>query len=216
MGKRSPRSLPVPSGPYPAAARRATAIENRKAKSENRRPTRSAFTLIECALVTVIVGVGVLAIVHAQQAYHQQNAYSARMGAALLLANEVRELTVNLPRHDPISGPYTWGPEESIADPYSGFFPYDDLDDLNGLDSAADFGGPIDALGQPVPDMNGWSQKVDVEKVREANISGDPVPSTFTDYFMMRITCRVLYQDPNAPNDDPTEVTRLTWVRSGY
>ena len=43
-----------------------------------RRPvprTRSGFTLIETALATVIVGLGVIAIIAAQQAFHQQNGW---------------------------------------------------------------------------------------------------------------------------------------------
>jgi len=35
------------------------------------------FTLMEAALTTVIVGVGVLSIVEAQQAYHQKNDWAA-------------------------------------------------------------------------------------------------------------------------------------------
>ena len=42
-------------------------------KRGGRRSARGGFTLIETALATVIVGVGVLAIVAAQQAFHKQN-----------------------------------------------------------------------------------------------------------------------------------------------
>ena len=66
--------------------------------SPSRRHRRDAgFTLIEAALTTVIIGTGVLAIVGAQQAYHQKNAWAQRTGTAMLLANEIREMTMPLP-----------------------------------------------------------------------------------------------------------------------
>jgi len=166
------------------------------------------FTLIETALVTVIVGVGVLAIVQAQQAYHQQNHYSQNIGTALLLANEIRELTLNMPQHDPIGGPNNWGPESnetSVAN-------YDDLDDFDGASGAGEtFDPPIDAQRNTVPDMPGWSQHVIVENVLENDLSGSAAPDQSTD--TVRITCRVLYQSPQ--DQAPSEVTRLTWVRAG-
>ena len=63
--------------------------------------TRAGFTLIETALATIIVGVGVLAIVGAQQAFHKQNHWSTHASIARQLGNEIREMTLNMPRHDP-------------------------------------------------------------------------------------------------------------------
>lgn len=165
------------------------------------------FTLIETALVTVIVGVGVLAIVQAQQAYHQQNNYSQHIGTALLLANEIRELTLSMPQHDPIGGPNNWGPETgetSIAT-------YDDLDDFDGAGTGVTFDPPIDAQRQAVPNMTGWSQVVTVENVLPNDLSGAAAPDLSTD--TVRMTCRVLYQSPI--DQAPSEITRLTWVRAG-
>lgn len=62
------------------------------------------FTLIEAALATVIVGVGVLAIVEAQQSFHRKNLWAVQSGVATRLGNEIREMTLNLPRHDPVTG----------------------------------------------------------------------------------------------------------------
>src|SRR5688572_21645248 len=89
---------------------------------------RRGFTLIEAALASIIVGVGVLALVAAQQAFHQKNMWSTHASTGTWLANELREMTLNLPRHDPVTGAGVWGPEEnglSIDD-------FDDLDDFDG------------------------------------------------------------------------------------
>lgn len=163
---------------------------------------------MEAALVTVIVGVGVLAIVAAQQAYHIENAWSQRVGTALLLANELRELTMSLPPHDPITGTQYWGPEPNEP----GLEQFDDLDDFDGADGLGiAFAPPIDALRQNVPNMNGWSQRIVVENVLPSFVSAEnPAPDGTTD--LLRITVRVMYQSPQ--DAEPREVTRLTWVHS--
>lgn len=135
-------------------------------------PRRSAFTLIETALSTVIIGVGVLAVVEAQQSFLQRNSWSTGGAAATYLANEVRELTQRFPRHDRFSGgiyflneadaaTFTgWGPEAGETNP-------PDLDDLDDLDGAV-FGnaaplpddftmtrrydGPINAFAEVIPE----------------------------------------------------------------
>ncbi|MBI1369403.1 MAG: hypothetical protein GC162_12210 [Planctomycetes bacterium] len=174
-----------------------------------RRNRHTGFTLIEAALVTIIVGVGVLAIVQAEQSYHQQNNFSQHIGTALLLANEIRELTLNMPQHDPITGTATWGPESnehSVVD-------YDDLDDFDGTDGqGVTFSPPIDAMRQEIPNMAGWSQKVTVVNVLPNYLSSSaPAPDDSTD--VVRITCQVFYQSPR--DEAPVEITRLSWIRAG-
>ena len=56
------------------------------------------FTLIETSMATVIIGVGVLAMVDAQSAFIVSNQWSSHAASATFLANEIRELTRNLPR----------------------------------------------------------------------------------------------------------------------
>jgi prepilin-type N-terminal cleavage/methylation domain-containing protein len=156
------------------------------------RPDQRGFTLIETALATVIIGVGVCAIIEAQQAFMKSNSWSTQAATAAFLGNEIRELTRKLPRHDPVTGLFLaddgkggqglhgWGHEDNetlVTD-------YEDIDDFDGVrfGSTGDFPGPIDAFGnvvpqtaadgtvlldddgQPVP-MEGWSQSVTVEKV---------------------------------------------------
>ncbi|MHC5003488.1 MAG: type IV pilus modification PilV family protein [Planctomycetota bacterium] len=171
-------------------------------RSSSRR--RRGFTLIETALTTIIVGVGVLAIVSAQQAFHQKNTWSTHASIAMQLGNEIREMTLNLPRHDPVTGTLTWGPEANelwIGD-------YDDLDDFdNWAFSAADGSGPINARREIIPDMDGWSQEIYVTNVDPFDIASDQ-PDGSTQ--MMRVRVVVKYQPFNEPA--PLEMTTVSWV----
>ena len=142
----------------------------RRIRLASRRRSRKGFTLIETALATVIIGVGVLALVESQQAFIKSNGWSTHAATATYLANEIRELTRRMPRHDPVTGLFSqtvqgsatlngWGPESSetsIAD-------FDDIDDFDGLTltytgtsgiTDHDLLGPIDAFGQVIPQIN--------------------------------------------------------------
>ncbi len=175
------------------------------------RAARRGFTLIETALATIIVGVGVLAIVSAQQAFHKQNGWSARAGTASRLGNEIRELTLKLPRHDPVTARAYWGAEPSelwVGD-------FDDLDDFDGdgggLIFSATFdppNGPINARREIIPNMPGWSQIVRVRNVNPFDITDGTVLDAATD--MMVVDVLVTYQ--GVSDDAPTEMTRVSWV----
>jgi prepilin-type N-terminal cleavage/methylation domain-containing protein len=157
------------------------------------------FTLIETALTTVIIGVGVLALIEAQQTFLRATAWSSHAATATHLANEVRELTRKLPRHDPVTGLYFdennvlrgWGPETGE----SALQDLDDIDDFDGLRLSfegtpgvadADLPGPIDGFGSVIPEvlndgtvlldvngnpmpLRGWAQVVLVEKIDPFN-----------------------------------------------
>ena len=187
------------------ASRRIRRFKSRFRKS-------AGFTLIEAALTTVIVGTGVLAIVAAQQAYHMENDWAQRTGTALLLANELRELTLTLPIHDPITGKSNLGPETgegTVAD-------YDDLDDFAGtvdalgIGSGLSFNPPINALRQPVQEMADWTQTINVESVLPDDISSAFTQSLGADGTLKRVTVTVQYQGPN--DNQAMSITSLTWV----
>jgi hypothetical protein len=165
------------------------------------RARRPAFTLIETAMAVIIIGVGVVAMVDAQRAFMISNAWSSQAATATLLANEIRELTRNLSRHDPVTGLSLdgttivgWGPENGedvVSD-------YDDIDDFDGVQfggTGADLPGPINAYGDVIPALNidgstptddagapmpmaGWSQRVLVEKVSPFNPATVEPPDT--------------------------------------
>lgn len=182
------------------------------------RPTRvrdrlqagaGGFTLIETALATLIVGVGVVAMVDAQTAFITSNQWSSHAASATFLANEIRELTRKLPKHDPVNGLFIededgggtvlhgWGPDagETTVDDF------DDIDDFDGLTFSyigtdgiedGDLPGPIDAFRHVIPDLSidgeeeegamfGWSQRVLVTKVNPFDFSTDLADNFFED-----------------------------------
>jgi hypothetical protein len=196
-------------------------LTNRKPQRRSRK-SAGGFTLIEAALTTVIISTGVLAILAAQQAFHKKSDWAQRTGTGLLLANELRELTIYLPKHDPTTGTETLGKEPNeltIAD-------FDDIDDFAGtvdlntlIGTGLEFRPPINALRLEIEDMEKWSQRVDVVNVLPDNIS-----STFTQPIgtteLMRVTVSVFYH-PTQNNPvageakielDPVLVTSLSWV----
>jgi len=129
------------------------------------------FTLIETGLALVIISVGLLAIMQAQQAFLFKNAWSSNTATAGYLADEIRERMRPMPRHDPFAGGLYfadpldgttfsgWGAEADEATS-------DDLDDLDDFDGAvfgnatvfpagftmsARYPGPINALANAIP-----------------------------------------------------------------
>jgi type II secretory pathway pseudopilin PulG len=133
-----------------------------------------AFTLLETALATIIIGVGVLAMVEAQQSFIRSNAWSSQAATATYLANEIREMTRRLPRHDPVNGLTLttsggstvltgWGPEPGEVNAVD----YNDVDDFDGLRLAfngtpgrtdGDLPGPVDAFGNLIPEIGNDGQ----------------------------------------------------------
>lgn len=169
---------------------------------------------METALAIVIVSTGVLAILYAQQAYHQQNYWSSRAATGTFLANEIREMTRNLPRYDPVTGNAFWGPESDefyLTD-------FDDLDDFDGADgagvifSAQDESGPLNAMREIIPNMDGWAQTVTAYNVETTNINapGDEELDGTTQIIRMEVV--ITHQLPT--EDTPNVITTLTWISS--
>ena len=140
--------------------------------NQSTRPTQtnaSGFTLIESAMATVIIGVGVLAMVDAQSSFITANSWSSHAASGTYLANEIREMTRNLPKHDPVVGLYIeedggagvlhgWGPDTGELN--AGDF--DDIDDFDGITFSfigtagfldGDLPGPLNAYGEIIPDI---------------------------------------------------------------
>jgi hypothetical protein len=178
-------------------------------KGDSRRRTqrlRRGFTLVEAALATVIIGTGVLAIVFAQQTFHKQNSWASRAATGMRLASEIREMTFNLPRHDPVTGTDAWGPEANE----SGVVDYDDVDDFDGAVFSHDLGnGPLSAMRDAIQNMPGWSQRVEVWNVDPFDIHTS-VDNGTTE--LLRVDVIVEYQ--SQIDLSPNEVTRLSWVQT--
>jgi hypothetical protein len=170
---------------------------------------RRAFTLIEAALATIIVGTGVLAILSAYQVLLEKNEWSSMTSTATWLGNEIREMSLNLPRHDPVTAAEFWGPEpdEIVLEDY------DDVDDFDGngggLVFSADLGnGPINAARQIINHMDGWEQIVTVHSVDVFDIV-TPLADASTD--MVRVEVIVRYT-PRGLGAEPMEMTRVSWL----
>jgi type II secretory pathway pseudopilin PulG len=138
-------------------------------RRRGRSRSRGAFTLIETSLALIIIAVGVLALVEAQQAFIKSNDWSSHAATANYLANEIRERMRKLPNHDPVTGLYFegaigsqvlrgWGPDGGEL----GVEDFDDIDDFDGISIAAtgtdgfddgDLPGPIDAFGAVIPEI---------------------------------------------------------------
>ncbi len=161
-------------------------------RQRRRLARRRGFTLLETMLTLVIVSVGVAAVFDSYGAFTVANQWSSRTATAELLANEIREFTRTLPRHDPVTGldldedsgdVYGWGLEPGEVEATD----VDDIDDLDGISfvwSGADLQnsempGPIDAAGNVIEQyvLNsvdrasgddvqfGWVQTITVDKV---------------------------------------------------
>ena len=180
----------------------------KRTRKRIRSASRRGFTLIETALATVIIGTGVLAIVSAQQVLLAKNEWSSMTSTATWLGNEIREMSLNLPRHDPVTSTAYWGPENDetlLAH-------YDDVDDLDGYGDGLVFSaslgnGPINAARQIIGDMDGWEQIVTVESVDQFDIL-TPMDDATTE--MVRVEVLIRYQGTQDP--EPIDMTRIRWI----
>ena len=174
-----------------------------------RRLARRGFTLVETGLAIVILATAMLAMLSAQEAFYQQNRWGERASQAARLGNEIREMTFNIVRHDPVTGASTWGPEPNEVT----VLDYDDLDDFdgvagNGLILSDSLGnGPLNALREVIPGMEGWSQEVRVHNIDPTNVNLDLGDGTSD---MMRVEVLVYWQGPL--ESAPVNITRVDWI----
>ncbi len=182
-----------------------TAIEAIRMDPARRARRRArGFTLIEAALATMVLGTGMVAMIVAQRAFIAQNEWSTLSSTAQRLGNEVRELTMRMPANDPVTGDDVWGAEtgeDTVAD-------FDDLDDFDGaVFSWLDGTGPISALGEPIADMDGWTQRVAVEFVDDFDLTEVVAAGTSG---MVRMTVVVEFTAPG--EEDAREMARVAWL----
>ena len=194
-----------------------------------KRPARqpAAFTLIETMLALVIIGVGVVAVIQAQREFISNNLWSTHASTATYLANEIRELTRNFPRHDKKTGgifftnpadasTFTgWGPE-------TGENTVNDLNDLDDFDGAVfgsattfpagftmtkRYAGPINAFGDVIPET-----KYDgtTETPTAGNVSSDVPMRGWTQ--IVQVT-KVDPYDYSTPVDKKTQKVNGTTIQ---
>jgi prepilin-type N-terminal cleavage/methylation domain-containing protein len=183
-------------------------IDSSRFHPRTRRAAARGFTLLETALAIVIVGVGVLSMMAAQQAWHYQNDWAEKVGLAARLGNEIREMTLTLPRHDPVTGSATWGAELNELQVQD----FDDLDDFDGEGDGLVLGGethegPLNSLRQPILGLTGWTQEVQVWNVESGDINA-MVGDAASDLLMVEVIVR--WEDPRAGEN--REMTRVRWI----
>ncbi|HVT90162.1 MAG TPA: prepilin-type N-terminal cleavage/methylation domain-containing protein [Tepidisphaeraceae bacterium] len=173
---------------------------------------RRGFTLIETALATVIVGVGIVAMMQLFAACTFETRASAQMSTATLLASNIQEAMGGLTFADPSVGHTHFGKEtgETLAT-------FNDIDDFD----AGSFNPPIDSLRQQIPTMSKYTQVVSVWPVYPYNLSsnnsevlpGSPIKAanypTYTG--AVRVRVRIMYAAN--PTDVASEIYQASWIR---
>lgn len=128
------------------------------------RVRRQGFTLIEVAVATVIVGLGVVAVLMTSGSTSRVNASGRDLMRGLVLVQEMREWTMSLPFSDPDPGDIGNPPGHDGSDPQVFV---DDLDDLMNVT----YSPPRDAMGTTIYDMEDWSQTITLTWLNPADLS---------------------------------------------
>lgn len=120
-----------------------------------RKTTEGGFTLLECLLATLLVGIAVAALIAANGSFTRVNGAAAELSTAEFLIEQIKELTDMLPGTDPDFPNMTF-----VA---SG--DYDDVDDFQNRV----FNPPITSDWQPLNEFSAYTQKISVVRVSESN-----------------------------------------------
>jgi hypothetical protein len=147
-------------------------------------PRRRGFSLMETALTTIIVGVGVLSLVELLAKGTSTNIESSELTAGVNLAKNIREMSLKLAFLDPTT-PSNWGLDagESATNP-SGF---NDINDLDGMT----YSPPVDSRGKKIDMMTGWTQSIVVHSVDHNSLTTDVPNGTDS---AVRVTVTVSHQ----------------------
>lgn len=162
------------------------------------RSRNGGFTLIEAAMVTVIIGVAFTAVMGLFYACTTQNRIANHMTVAAMLASHVQEVMAPLPYSDPNPLVATFGPE-----PGETLETFDDIDDFHGLS----INPPIDATRTPIPELSQYTQSITVTRVPANN----PAGTSTTESGNLRVRVIISYQqNPQSPAE---QVFSMSWLR---
>jgi type II secretory pathway pseudopilin PulG len=168
---------------------------------------RRGFTLLEAALTTVIIGVGVVAMTELFGSCTRENAASARMTTAMMLAGQIQELMEDMAFADPVDGYGHFGPE-----PDEVLENYDDVDDFDGQS----FNPPIDATCTTIPELAQYTQVVSVWPVFLDKLSvntNEKAPEIPKGAYSgaVRVKVRILYRSHAGATAE--EIYQTSWIR---
>lgn len=159
-----------------------------------RKAVNGGFTLLECLIAIVLVGIAVAALVAANGSFTRVNAQASELSTAEYLIEQIRELTDLLAVVDPQGGTL-FGPEEGS------FINYDDIDDFDN----AVFNPPITADKQTLNDFGAYTQQVIVQNINTSNFD-QVVADHSTNYVRVSVTILL----------NGKEVTTSRWIRARY
>ena len=120
---------------------------------------RRGFTLMEASLVTVVIGVGVVAMLQLLATGTMVNGYSNEQTTAVNLANNIHEIALGLSFYDPDTPPKatpSWNTPENASNTA-----FDDILDLDGKT----FNPPLDVQRNSIANYSNWTQQVSVKTV---------------------------------------------------
>ena len=118
------------------------------------------FTLIEAAMVTVIVSVGIAAMLQLLATGTVTNSEGTELTMAVNLANNVREMSLGMKFYDP-QQPTVWNTKEATV------AQWDNVMDLDGVV----FSPPRDARRQPISGYANWQQVIEVDSVSKDKVT---------------------------------------------
>lgn len=165
---------------------------------------RRGFSLIETAIAIVIIGTGIAAGMELMVACTRQNATSAQLTTATLLASNMHE-ALSKPTIAFVDGDSpAFGLETGES--------HDLLYTLNDIDDFDEFTAnpPVDGEFVPLNDLAMYTQQVIVEPVKADDLTQLDTSSSPGQIKAKRVTVRVLYGKGDAARD----VHRISWVRT--
>lgn len=164
-------------------------------------------------MVTVIIGVGVVAMLQLLAAGTMSNSEGTELTTAINLANNIREMSLGLAYYDPTDmakspAVYTWNTKEATVKDYDNIMDLDGATDTWNQQTTDPAGGyqvfspPIDVRRNPINNYANWAQWVKVETVSQQNVSQvlphDPLSPT------ARVTVKIVHNG--------SEVYRMSWL----
>ena len=129
------------------------------------------FSLAEVVVATVLIGLGIVALLGATVAGTRSNDAGLRITQAVFLAQEIREWTLGLPFSDLDSGDAANPPGPDGSDPQVFV---DDLDDLMNVT----YSPPRNGQGSPLADMTAWSETLTLTWVSPADLQSPVAPGS--------------------------------------
>ena len=139
-----------------------------RAAAPRRQGRRGGFTLTETALMMVICGVGVMAILELLAAGPMSNVAGAEVTSGSHLAGNIREICLGLAFRDPQEDPDWLTPEKWVwQNREATVAEYDDIKDLDGCK----FSPPLDARRRPIAGYEKWAQVITVDTVADDHLA---------------------------------------------